>query len=163
MPTIHLAAPGKSEFLQCFERLCSFLEIKPGLYRNFCFGFFAESKCDKTSRLGFGQNEIPNFWFHAGSPPDSSKATVWAIKRQQTGTSSNNPQRDQNNQSLAVTLEEPDTEAREANALFGNHRNMRSRPRHTWRHALDIRTRLSQKLRGQGVYSIDVLEKFGPA
>src|ERR1700687_1972337 len=29
---------------------------------------------------------------------DSCKATVWAMQRQRTGTSSNNPQRDQNNQ-----------------------------------------------------------------
>ena len=98
MPTIHLAAPGKSEFLQCFERLCSFLEIKPGLYRNFSLGFFAVSKCDKASLLGFGQNKIPNFGIHAGSPPDSGKPTVWGMERQNTGTSSNDPQRDQKTQ-----------------------------------------------------------------
>src|SRR5450759_2828302 len=82
MPTIHLAAPGKSEFLQCFERLCSFLEIKLGLYRNFSLEFFAGSKCDKASLLGFGQNKIPNFGIHAGSPPDSGKPTVWGMERQ---------------------------------------------------------------------------------
>jgi hypothetical protein len=52
MPTIHLAAPDKSEFLQCFERLCCLLEIKLGLYCNIRLGFLAGSKCDKAGFFG---------------------------------------------------------------------------------------------------------------
>jgi hypothetical protein len=84
MPPIHLAALGKPEFLQCFECLCRFLEIKLGLYCNISLGLFAGSKCDKASLLGFGQNEIPNFGIHAGSPPDSGrpKYGAWSDKKQ---------------------------------------------------------------------------------
>jgi hypothetical protein len=93
------------------------------LYCNFSLGFHAQSECDKASRLGFGQNKLPSFGIHADSPPDSGNATVWAMERQQTGTCSNNPQRDQNDQS-PHGYAEADTEARKASALFGNHRNV---------------------------------------
>src|SRR5258708_23360862 len=92
MPPIDLTAPGKSEFLQSFKRRCCFLEIKLRLYRNFSLGLFAESKCDKTSRLRFGQIKTPSFGIHSGSPLDSGKAIVRPTERQRTGISSNDPQ-----------------------------------------------------------------------
>jgi len=96
MPPIHLAASGKSQLLQFFERLCCLLEIELGLYRNSSLGFFAISERDQTSRLGLGQNKLPSFGIHAGPPPDSGRAAVCAIARQHTGTNSNYPQGDQN-------------------------------------------------------------------
>src|ERR1700722_12895002 len=103
-PPIHLVALGKPEFLQYFECLFCFLEIKLGSYCDISLGLFARSKCVKASFLGFGQNEIPNFAIHADSPLIRDKATLWGVERLNTATSSNDPQRDQRTQFPTVTL-----------------------------------------------------------
>jgi hypothetical protein len=67
MPLIHLATPGKPELLESFERRCCFDEINLGLYRNVRLRFPAQSKCNKTSSLGFSQNRTLSFGIHVGS------------------------------------------------------------------------------------------------